>query len=221
MTAVEAVVFDLGNVLVRWDPWRAFAGALSAEQVARFDRDVDFLALNERQDAGRTWAEARAEVARHHPEHVGTVDLYVRRFPRTLGGPVPGAEAVVDDLRAAGIRVLGLTNWSAETFHHAEPAAPVIGRLEGVVVSGREGVMKPDRRIFRLLAERYHLDPARTVFTDDTAGNVAAAEREGFQGVLFTGAEALRAELVARGALPHALRRPEAVDRRGSAGAGP
>lgn len=202
MSAVDAVVFDLGNVLVWWDPSRAFVGALTEAEAARFVQEVDFLELNERQDAGRTWAEARAEVARRHPEHVDTLDLYVDRFPRALGGPVPGTAEIVDDLRAAGVRVLGLTNWSAETFHHAEPAAPAVGRLEGVVVSGREGLMKPDPRIFRLLLDRYHLRPERTVFVDDTLGNVVAARALGLQAVRFTDADALRTELVARGALP-------------------
>jgi 2-haloacid dehalogenase len=202
VTTVDAVVFDLGNVLVHWDPVLPFAGRLSEGEVHRFFADVDFAALNHRQDAGRPWSEARAEVAAAHPEHAATLDLYVERFADSLPGPVAGSAAVVDDLRAAGVRVLGLTNWSAETFHHAVPAAPAIGRLEGVVVSGREGVAKPDPRIFRLLAERHGLDPARTVFTDDSPVNVDAAAAEGFQAVLFTGAADLRAELVARGALP-------------------
>lgn len=202
MTRVDAVVFDLGNVLVHWDAARAFAGVLPDAEVRRFFADVDFPALNQRQDAGRPWHEARAEVARTHPEHVATLDLYVARFAHALPGPVAGSAAVVDDLRAAGVRVLGLTNWSAETYHHAVPAAPVIGRLEAVVVSGREGVAKPDPRIFRLLADRHGLDPARTVFTDDSPVNVAAAAAEGFLAVPFTGAAALRADLVALGALP-------------------
>lgn len=199
---VDAVVFDLGNVLVRWDPVLPFAGVLDAAEVERFFADVGFAELNHRQDAGRPWAQARAEVARRHPEHVATLDLYVERFPLSLPGPVPGSAAVVDELRSAGVRVLGLTNWSAETFHHAAPAAPVVDRLEAVLVSGREGVAKPDPRVFRLLAERHGLVPGRTVFTDDSAPNVAAAAAEGFQAVLFTGAAELRAELVARGVLP-------------------
>jgi 2-haloacid dehalogenase len=201
-TAVDAVVFDLGNVLVRWEAAQAFDGVLAPAEVEQFFADVDFPALNLRQDAGRPWSEARAEVARTHPRHAPTVDLYVERFAHALPGPVPGSAAVVDDLRAAGVRVLGLTNWSAETYHHAVPAAPVIGRLEAVVVSGREGVVKPDPRIFAVLAERHRLDPARTVFTDDSPANVAGAAALGYQAVLFTTAEALRAELVARGALP-------------------
>lgn len=200
--AVDAVVLDLGNVLVRWEPARALTGLLSDAEVRRFFDDVDFPALNLRQDAGRPWALARAEVARTHPEHVATLDLYVERFADALPGPVPGSAEVVDDLRAAGVRVLGLTNWSAETFHHAVPAAPVIGRLEDVVVSGREGVAKPDPPIFGILAERFGLDPSRTVFVDDSPVNVEAAAGLGFQAVLFTGAEPLRADLVARGVLP-------------------
>lgn len=199
---VEAVVFDLGNVLVRWEAERAFDGVLTDAEVERFLADVDFPALNLRQDAGRSWREARDEVARTHPEHAATVDLYVERFAHALPGPVPGSAEVVDDLRAAGVRVLGLTNWSAETYHHGERVAPVIGRLEGVVVSGREGVVKPDPRIFAVLADRHGLDPARTVFVDDSPANVAGAAALGYQAVLFTGAAALRADLVARGALP-------------------
>lgn len=201
---IDAVVFDLGNVLVRWDPAAAFAGVLPDAEVRRFFADVDFPALNQRQDAGRPWAEARAEVADRHPEHVATLDLYVERFAHALPGEVPGSAAVVDDLRVAGVRVLGLTNWSAETFHHAVPAAPAIGRLEAVLVSGHEGLAKPDPEIFRLLASRHRLVPERTVFTDDSPANVAAARAEGFQGVLFTDAESLRAGLVARGVLPAA-----------------
>lgn len=199
---VDAVVFDLGNVLVRWEAARAFDGLLEDAEVERFFADVDFPALNLRQDAGRPWREARAEVARSHPQHAATLDLYVERFAHALPGPVPGSAEVVDDLRAAGVRVLGLTNWSAETYHHAVPAAPVIDRLEAVVVSGREGLVKPDPRIFHLLAERHGLDPARTVFTDDSAANVAGAAALGYQAVVFTSAAALRAELVVRGALP-------------------
>lgn len=199
---IDAVVFDLGNVLVRWDPAAAFAGVLPDDEVRRFLDDVDFAALNQQQDAGRPWADARAEVARRHPEHAATLDLYVQRFAHSLPGEVPGTAAVVDELRAAGVRVLGLTNWSAETFHHAVPAAPAIGRLEAVVVSGQEGVAKPDPRIFRLLASRHHLVPGRTVFADDSAANVAAADALGYVGVLFTDAQALRGELVARGVLP-------------------
>ncbi|MEZ0447421.1 HAD-IA family hydrolase [Cellulomonas sp. ICMP 17802] len=196
---IDTVVFDLGNVLVRWDPRRPFVGRLPAREVEAFFTDVDFLAFNHHQDAGRSWADARAALARSDPEHLPALDLYVEHFADTLAGPVPGSERLVRDLRALGLRLLGLTNWSAETFHLAEPAAPAIGLLEDVLVSGEAGVAKPDPRVFALLARRYGLEPGRTVFTDDSATNVAAAAAAGFDAVLFTTAEALRADLVARG----------------------
>jgi 2-haloacid dehalogenase len=199
---VTTVVLDLGNVLVRWDPRLPFAGWLSDAEVLRFFDDVDFPALNLRQDAGRPWAQARAEVAATHPEHVAALDRYVERFADSLPGPVPGSAELVEELRAAGVRLLGLTNWSAQTFPHAVPAAPAIGLLEDVLVSGHEGIAKPDPAIFRLLAERYGLDPARTLFADDSPRNVAAAAAEGYVAVLFTDAATLRADLVAHRVLP-------------------
>ncbi|AEE46099.1 HAD family hydrolase [Cellulomonas fimi] len=206
MSAVagRAVVLDLGNVLVRWDPYRAYEGRMPRDAVDRFFADVDFATFNHAQDAGRSWADARAVLARSHPQHVGALDLYVRHFADTLTGPVPGSAELVEDLRAAGVRLLGLTNWSAETFHHAQPAAPAIGLLEDVLVSGDVGLAKPDPAVFRLLAARYALDPARTVFVDDSPVNVDGARSVGFDGVVFTDATTLRADLTARGLLPPA-----------------
>lgn len=199
MSEVAAVVFDLGQVLVQWDPYLPYEGRLARDQVEQYFADVDFPTFNHRQDAGRPWSEARAEVLARFPHHADAFDLYVEHFADSLPGPVPGSEALVRDLVEAGVRVLGLTNWSAETFHHAEPAAPAIGLLEDVLVSGREGVAKPDPRIFALLVERFALDPATTVYTDDSAPNVAAAAAAGFDAVLFRSAARLRADLVARG----------------------
>lgn len=192
---IDTVLYDLGNVLVTWDPYAAYAGRMAREDVEAFFAEVDFPALNLRQDAGRTWAQARAELARTHPHRVGALDLYVENFPRTLTGPVDGSEDLVRELRDAGVRLLGLTNWSAETFHAAVPAAPAIGLLEDVLVSGRVGLAKPDPRIFALAVERFGLDPARTVFVDDSAANVDAARTLGLHALQFVGTPALRRDL--------------------------
>ncbi|WP_028048396.1 HAD family phosphatase [Cellulomonas sp. URHD0024] len=197
--SIDAVVFDLGQVLVRWDPFGPFVGRMDREAVEAFFADVDFPSFNHRQDAGRPWAQARAEVRARFPQHSRALDVYVDHFADALPGPVPGSERLVRDLVAAGVRTLGLTNWSAETFHLAEPAAPAIGLLEDVLVSGAVGMAKPDERIFRLLIERFGLTPQTTVFVDDAPKNVDAAARLGLQAVLFTSAEELRHELVARG----------------------
>lgn len=197
--AVDAVLFDLGQVLVRWEPRLAYAGRHDPAEVDAFFADVDFPAFNHEQDAGRSWADARAALAASHPHHVPMLDTYVRHFPDALPGPVAGAPGVVAGLRAAGVRVLGLTNWSAETFHLAAQAAPVVAQLEDVLVSGREGIAKPDPRIFELAVERFRLDPARTLFTDDSEVNVAAAERVGLRAHHFTTHAALRDHLFALG----------------------
>ena len=197
--SVDAVVFDLGQVLVRWDPYLPYAGRMVREDVDAFFDEVDFPTFNHHQDAGRSWAEARAALVTRFPHHVPALDLYVEHFADSLAGPVPGSEQLVRDLLAVGIRTLGLTNWSAETFHHAVPAAPAIGLLEDVLVSGDVHVAKPDPRIFQLLIDRFGLDPARTVFTDDAPRNVDSAALCGLQAVQFSSADQLRADLRARG----------------------
>ncbi len=198
---IDAVVFDLGNVLVRWDPTAAFTGRMDPAEVERFFAEIDFASFNHEQDRGRSWAEARAWLDQRFPQHVPALDLYVSHFTDSLRGPVPGSEGLVRDVLAAGIRALGLTNWSAETFRHAPAAAPAIALLERVLVSGEVGIAKPDPEIFTLLATRFDLDPQRTVFTDDSSINVEAARAAGYVGLLFDDADGVRRELRARGVI--------------------
>lgn len=199
MREVDTLVLDLGDVLVRWDPWRALVGRLPDDEVRAFLDDFDFRTFNVAQDAGRSWADGRALLQATEPHLVPAMDLFVEHFADTLVGPVPGMADLVQDAADAGLRLLGLSNWSAETFHLAQPVAPAIGLLEDVVVSGREGIAKPDPRIFALLASRHGVDPARAVFIDDSPPNVGAARACGFDAITFTTAEALRTELDARG----------------------
>ncbi|QAY62698.1 HAD family phosphatase [Xylanimonas allomyrinae] len=189
---IDTVVFDLGNVLVRWDPRGAFAG-LDPAEVDTFFAEFDFAAFNHRQDAGlQPFAQARAAAG---PRWAPFLDTYLERYADTLGGPVDGSEDLVHELRTHGLRLFGLTNWWAETYHHAEPAAPVIALLDGVVVSGRIGLAKPDPAIFRHLADTYAVSPRRAVFVDDSPPNVAAAAALGFHAVHFTTTDALRTAL--------------------------
>ena len=201
---VDAVLFDLGNVLVGWDPYAAFDGVLNRAQVDEFFDDINFVARNHQADAGTPWAEVREAVATEHPQHVASLDRYVTCFASTLAGPVPGTSEIVDELLALAVPVFGLTNWSAELFHLAVPAVPAIGRLHGIVVSGHEGLAKPDPAIFELTARRFALEPARTVFVDDSAANVDAAAALGFWTVHFTDAPSLRRRLVELAVLPAA-----------------
>jgi 2-haloacid dehalogenase len=199
-SGIDAVVFDLGNVLIGWDPMRAFPG-VAKEEVDEFFAETNFLAENHTQDAGRPWSELRVIIDGSHPEHTHLLDMYVANFAKTLVGPISGSLELVRDLAETGIKLFGLTNWSAELFHHAEPAAPALGLLGGIVVSGAEGLAKPDPAIFHLTAERFGLEPQRTVFVDDSLANVAAASACGYQAIHFTSTPQLRRDLVALGVL--------------------
>lgn len=192
---IDAVLFDLGNVLVEWDPYRPYVGRFDRSDVERFFDAIDFFAFNHEQDAGRTWAQARAVLAEQDDRHARMLDVYIEHFDAAVVGEVPGAGELVDDVLRAGLPAYGLTNWPAETYHVAGRNAPVVNRLHGVVVSGREGVAKPDPRIYDLTVARFGLDPARTLFVDDRTGNVEAAVARGFVGEVFGNHGSLRCRL--------------------------
>ncbi|GAB4085495.1 HAD family phosphatase [Myceligenerans cantabricum] len=203
---VDTVVLDFGNVLVGWDPYAAYTDHTDAAgrtwevaDVDAFFDEIGFAERNHEADAGRPFADIVAQLEQTHPHRAADLAVYVDRYADTLTGPVPGSEALVKDLARLGLRLYGLTNWSAETFRHAEPAAPAIGLLHDVVVSGRVGLAKPDVRIYRLLAQRFDVDPARAVFVDDKQENVDAARRCGFHAIRFTDVAALRGRLRALG----------------------
>lgn len=202
----RTAIFDLGGVVLSWDPVRAFSAVVDDAAARRLMTDVDFSAWNRRNDAGRRYAEGEAEVADTWPEYAEAITAYRRHFDRTLTGTVPGTSAVVAELARAGVRLLGLTNWSDETFPVAQRRFGILRRLEAIVVSGREGVAKPDPRLYRLLLDRYAVDAASAVFVDDSPSNCEAAADLGMTAIHFVDADDLRRRLVALGLLTE---RPE------------
>ena len=200
--APTTVVFDLGQVLVGWDQTGPLSETMSREEWEEFAQASDFASLNVSADNGSTIVEVVARAAATDPAYGEIVAAYYENFPRSLTGPIPGMAEIVAELKGAGVRLLGLSNWSAETIHHAPVVAPAIDELEDIVVSGREKLIKPDPAIFALLLDRFGLDPGRTVFVDDLPVNVEAARELGLIGIVFTGAEDLRAELDRLGVLP-------------------
>jgi 2-haloacid dehalogenase len=201
---VEAVVFDLGGVLVQWDPARIYRSILGDDdQVEDFFDEVGFSQWNHSVDAGeRTWAEAVADLTARYPHRGELIAAYPARFAESLVGQVDGTVAILRELHDAGVRLVALTNWSAELFPHALERYDFLGLFEAIVVSGQERIAKPDPRIYHLVLDRHHLDPARTVFVDDRLVNVAAARSVGMQGFRFTDPEQLRHDLAGAGALP-------------------
>ncbi|WP_159620856.1 HAD family hydrolase [Ruania rhizosphaerae] len=195
MSRISAVVFDFGQVLVHWDPTAVWEGELSRQEALTALEEADFFAVNRRLDAGARWADVRGEHEARVGERVQVVDRYLQDFPRSLVRPMEGMEALVRDLQHAGIRTLGLTNWSAETFHHAPDVVPAIALMEDVVVSGQVKLAKPDPAIYTLMLDRFGLDPAQTAFVDDSPPNVDAARALGIRAEVFTGADEWRAAL--------------------------
>lgn len=199
--AVDAVVFDVGNVLIEWDPRHLYRKIFRSDGGEPDDAAIDgFLervctpAWNVRQDLGRSIAEANAELIDRFPDHTPAIEAYYGRFQEMIPGAIGGTVAVFEELKAAGVPVHGLTNFGSETFAATRPRFDFLNRFDVVVVSGDEGVIKPDPRIYEILVERAGLDPARTAFVDDSPRNIEAARAMGFRAHLFREPEALRAD---------------------------
>lgn len=198
--AVDAALFDMGGVLLEWDPVRLYERLLGDRAAAEaLIAEIELHHWNDRVDLGEPYDEVIAKWQAAHPERAEEIAAYRQRWAETLTGPVPGVAEVIDELRGAGVPVALLSNTSAETFPLCREAAPVLDRLDGVVLSATEGIAKPDRRLFELALQRFGFDAGRTAFVDDRARNAAAAAELGLHAVTFTHAEALREDLRALG----------------------
>ena len=200
---LTTVVFDLGAVLIDWDPRYVYRDLFpdDAAEMEAFLTDVTSSTWNHQMDAGKPWADAVAELVQKHPERRDLIEAYWTRWAEMLHGPISGTVEVLRELREAGVALYALTNWSAETFPVARERFDFLGWFEGIVVSGEEGVAKPDPLIYRILLDRHAIAPGCALFVDDREENVAAAIAEGMKGVVFTSPEALRADLVEHGLL--------------------
>jgi 2-haloacid dehalogenase len=195
-----AVVFDLGDVLIRWRPEDAVAAGLGEDEAARFlaADDLDFRAWNHLQDLGRSFAEAEDELARTHPHWREHAVTYREHFPLSLS-PIDTNVALLRELYDAGIPLYALTNWSAELFPQALDRFEFLRLFRDIVVSGAERVAKPDPAVFELLQERIGHPLAECVFVDDSERNVEAAATAGLDAIRFTPGTDLRLELRRRG----------------------
>ena len=193
------VIFDLGGVLLEWDPRYLYRRLFEGDDAAveHFLTHVCPPEWNRAQDAGRPFAEAEAEAAARHPEMLAFIQAWARNFDEMIPQAIEGTVTILEELRGRGVPLYALTNWSAETFAGQPARFPFLGWFDGIVVSGREKLIKPDPRIFHRLLDRYGIDPARAVFIDDSQANAAAASALGLRGIHFTGADALRRELAA------------------------
>jgi 2-haloacid dehalogenase len=193
---IDAILFDLGNVLIRWDPRNHYRDRFrTEEEMERFLRDVCPLSWNHEMDLGKPFAIAIAERQALYPEWASLIGEWRSGWERMLGGQIDEMVSVLPQLHEQGYGLYALTNWSGETFPIARSRFPWLATFGDIVVSGEEGVGKPDAAAFQLALDRNRLDPVRTVFVDDNATNVRAAEALGFPAVLFASPEQCLTEL--------------------------
>ena len=200
-SVINTVVFDLGGVLIDWNPRHLYRKIFRNDEngMETFLTKVCHSEWNLQQDRGRPWKDAIDEAISRFPEHAPKIRAYRERWGEMLGGSIQGTVEILKELKSDGLKLLALTNWSAATFPIAEKRFAFLEWFDGIVVSGREKLAKPDPAIFKLLIHRYHLEPSRTVFIDDQLYNVEAAEKEGFIAFRFSDPERLRLDLSALG----------------------
>jgi 2-haloacid dehalogenase len=195
MPDVRAVVFDIGGVLLEWDPRLVYRDLLpDPADLDRFLAEICTPDWNATLDAGRPFDEACDELAGLHPDHAELIHAW-KRQDEMIAGEVAGTGDLVARLGDAGVPLYLLTNMPADVFAARRARYPVLQQFAGAVVSGEEGVLKPSPEIFAILRDRYALDPARTLFVDDMKVNVAGARAAGFLAHRFVDAPALAAFL--------------------------
>ena len=201
--AAVAGVFDLGGVLIDWDPGKVYHEAFSEDPdlVRRFlDTTLTDIGLASCETPGEL-ADVVAPWRVRGGEFVPLIDFFADAWPRFVQGPMAESVSLVDRLLEREIPIYGLTNWPEATFPPRGDDFAFLDRFIDIVVSGREGMRKPGEQIFKLAIERFGLEPQATVYVDDHAGNIDTASRLGFRTHHFRSAAALEAFLEKQGLL--------------------
>ena len=201
-TPSPAILFDLGGVLIDWNPRYVYRDLFpDAAAMERFLAEVCDAEWNGSIDAGKPFAVAIRERQLQRPEYAELIGYWQSRWNTMLGDAIPGTVAVLQDLKDRGLKLYSLTNWSAETFPVAREKFAFLSWFLRIVVSGEVGLAKPDPAIFTLALAQCGLVPEATLFIDDGPLNVAAARRLGLDAILFLNPDQLRVELASRGVL--------------------
>ena len=195
------MIFDVGNVLIRWDPRLLYRQLLPDDAaIDAFFDEIGFIEWNLGFDRGIDWEDGVAALTARHPHRAPLIAAFHERWQETVPGEIDGAPALLADLVAAGVPLYAITNFSGPKWAETQGRFPFLSStFRDVAVSAHEGVVKPDPEIFHRLLDRNRLDPARCVFVDDSPANVAGAAAVGLDAVLFTATADLRAALGQRG----------------------
>ncbi len=200
---INTIIFDLGNVLINWEPKLLYNKIFdSEEKTNHFIENICTLAWNEEQDAGRTLKQGTDILIEQYPQHKTEIEAYYDRWEEMLNGAIEGSVEIFRQLKASGkYKIYALTNWSSELFPVALRNFEFLNWFDGIVVSGDEGIRKPEAAFFQILFDRYQVKPADAIFIDDNLRNIEAARKLGIQSIRFTSAEELEKELKDSGIL--------------------
>ncbi len=197
MSTINTLVFDLGNVLIDWNPHYLFTRIFPEEKERNwFIDNICTMDWNEEQDGGRSLQEGTELLVRKFPDHETSIRAYYDYWEEMLGDPIKGTVEIFRHLKATtDMKFYALTNWSAETFPIALSRYDFLHWFDGRIVSGEEKTRKPFEKIYRALIDKYAIEPSRTVFVDDNARNLVPAEKLGFHTIHFKSPEQFREEL--------------------------
>jgi 2-haloacid dehalogenase len=202
MKNIDHVVFDVGRVLVHYDPHLAYVDLIAdREEREAFLRDVCTSEWNVEQDRGRPWEEAEAEATARHPEKAEFIRAFRKNWHLMVSHAYEDSVAILRSLIGLGHDVTMLTNFAADTFREARKRFPFLDEPRGVTVSGEVRLLKPDVEIYRRHAGDFGLNPAATLFFDDSPKNVEGARKAGWNAEVFTSAEQMRNDLLRYGVL--------------------
>lgn len=195
--AIDTVIFDLGGVLIDWNPRYLYRKIFKTEEeVEWFLKNICTSDWNEQQDAGRSFAEATAELVAKFPEHEPAIRAWYDRWHETINGSISGTVEILQAIRdSKQYKLYALTNWSAESFPWAFDNFDFLKWFEGIAVSGVEKTRKPFPEFYQILLNRYNIDPATAVFIDDSHRNILGGEALGIKGIHFQSPEQLKSEL--------------------------
>ncbi len=196
MSKIKTVVFDIGGVLIDWNPRHLFRKVFeNGEEMEWFLANICTYEWNLQQDGGKLFSVATAELQEKYPEYSDKIALYYGRWEEMLDGEIKGTVEIFRRLKSAGMPLYALSNWSHEAFPVAYAKYDFMKEFDGLVVSGYEKLLKPDHAIYRVLMQRYGVNPEEAVYIDDNKPNADAAAELGFNAIHFSSPEQLKTEL--------------------------
>jgi 2-haloacid dehalogenase len=199
--AVEAVIFDIGNVLIEWNPERVYDARIGEARRKALFAEVPLHAINDAVDRGAHWQDTIEAAAQAHPNWAAEIRLWVEAWDEMAQPRIPRSIALLRALRARGVPVHALTNFGVETFAHARKTYEFLDEFDVAFVSGHLRLSKPDPAIYAVVEDRLGLPADRLLFTDDRAENIAVADGRGWRTHLFDAPEGWARRLVAEGLL--------------------